>query len=220
MYILHSWPDSASLIVRLVLLELGQPFEDRVIDRPNGALSSPAHLALHPLGKIPVLETPDGVMFESAAILLWLADRHGSLAPAPDSPDRARFLTWFFYTSTNIHPTLLQLFYPDREAGPTARAAVVDHAAAKLFRHVSILDRMIATEAPSWLSAEAPSILGYYLGVLMRWMVGLDPGHPGRLDLDDFPALAHVLRALETRPAALAAARAENLGTTIFTQPG
>lgn len=220
MYTLHSWPDTASLIVRLALEDLGLAYVDRVIDRANGALSSPAYLALHPLGKIPVLETPDGAMFETAAILLWLADRHGRLAPAPESPDRARFLTWYFFTAYNIHPTLMQVFYPEREAGPAARDAVVDHAAAKLFRYLSVLDRMIADEAPAWLSAEEPSILGYYLGVLIRWLVGLDPSHPGRLDLDDFPALAQVLRALETRPAALAAARAESLGTPLFTQPG
>lgn len=220
MYILHSWPDTASLIVRLVLEDLGLAYQDRVIDRPNGALSSPAYLALHPLGKIPVLETPDGPMFESAAILLWLADRHGRLAPAPESPDRARFLTWYFFTAYNIHPTLMQVFYPEREAGPAAAAQVVDHAAAKLYRYLTVLDRMVETEAPAWLSAEEPSILGYYLGVLVRWLAGLGADHPGRLDLDDIPALVTVLRALESRPAALAAARAEGLGATIFTQPG
>jgi len=97
MYILHSWPDSASLIVDLVLQELGLPYTSRQIDRPAGALNSPEYRALHPLGLIPALETPDGPMFETAAILLYLTEQHG-LAPAPGTPDRAAFLTWLFFT--------------------------------------------------------------------------------------------------------------------------
>ena len=117
MYVLHYFPDTASLAPRMVLAELGVQHRCALIDREAGVLSSPAYRALHPLGQIPALETPDGPMFETAAILLYLADRHPGLAPAPDAPARAAFLSWLFFTSTNIHTTLLQLFYPDRSAG-------------------------------------------------------------------------------------------------------
>lgn len=117
MYTLYFSPDSASFIVRLALRLTGASFAERQIDRPAGELDSPAYRAMHPLGKIPAIETPDGPMFETAAILLYLAERHAGLAPAPNSAQRAAFLKWFFYTSTNLHAPLMQVFYPDRVAG-------------------------------------------------------------------------------------------------------
>lgn len=211
MYVLHYWPDTASTIVRLVLEEMGQPYEARLIDRESGALNSPAYRALNPLGQIPAFETPDGPMFETAAILLYLSERHG-LAPAPGSADRAQFLKWLFFISSNIHPTLMQLFYPERTAGPDCTAAVVSHAAVKMAEYLTILDTMVETDSPAFLSASQPSMLGYYLGILMRWIAKDFPSA-------NYPALHSVLTHLENRPAALTCAGMESLGPTIFTQP-
>ena len=216
MYVLHYWPDSASLIVRLVLEELGVPFQARRIDRAAGELDSPAYRALHPLGKIPVLETPDGPMFETAAILLYLSERHAALAPLPGTPDRAAFLKWLCFTSFNLHATLLEVFYPDRVAGPQAAAQVLAHAGPRVKGFLQVLERMVAREAPAFLSS-APSVLGYYLAVQMRWLAQLPPGSPGHVASTDYPALHAVLAALESRPAAQRAARAEALGPTLFT---
>ena len=87
-YRLHYAPDNASLIVRLALEELGRPYETVLVDRRAKAQRSPAYLALNPAGRIPTLETPDGPISETGAILLWLADRHGALAPAAGDPAR------------------------------------------------------------------------------------------------------------------------------------
>ena len=219
MYTLHYSPDSASLIVRLVLRELKLPFTEQLIDREAGALDSPAYRAMHPLGKIPAMETPDGAMFETAAILLYLSDRHPGLAPAPDSPDRAAFLKWLFFTSTNIHPTLLDLFYPDRAAGPANAKAVLTHAHDRMQGFLTLFDHLVADERPSWLSDTKPSLLGYYVAVLIRWLACCPPESPAYFTSRSFPALHRVLAHLETRPAALDAARAEALGQTIFTNP-
>ena len=219
MYTLHHFPDTASLILRLVLRELDQPYDERLIDRAAGALDSPEYRALHPMGKIPAMETPDGPMFETAAMLLYLCDRHGTLAPKPLDPDRAAFLKWFFFTSTYVHTTLMQLFYPEREAGPDHVDAVLSHASAKMRSHLTLLDAMVASAAPDWLSDHKPTALGYYLAVLMRWLAGYGPGHPSYFRSAEFPALHRVLTNLETRPASLAVAADEALGPTIFTAP-
>ena len=78
---LHYAPDNASLCIRLALEELGLPYETVLVNRATHAQRSPAYLALNPNGLIPVLETPDGPLFETGAILLWLADTHGGLRP-------------------------------------------------------------------------------------------------------------------------------------------
>ena len=207
MYILHSWPDSASLIIEMVLMEMGQPYQCRQIDRPAGALDSTEYRALHPLGLIPALETPDGPMFETAAMLVYLSERHG-LAPAPGTPDRAAFLTWMFFTSTNLHTALLQVFYPDRTAGPANTHAVVEHASARLRTCLTLLNDMAETR-PSFLSDSQPTVLGYYIAVLMRWLAADFPS-------TDYPALHRVLVYLESRPATKAAAA--DLGPHPFTQ--
>lgn len=219
MYVLHSSPDSASLIVRLVLEELGLPHECPLIDRAGGALDSAAYRAMQPLGLIPALETPDGPMFETAAMLLYLSDRHPGLAPAPDHPDRAAFLSWFIFTNNSVHTTLMQLFYPARVAGEDHAAAVVAHARIRMATFLDLLDDMVATDAPDWLSATKPTLLGYYVGVMIRWLSSYGPGHAFHFPSSDYPALHPILAMLEQRPAALTAARAENLGSMIFTHP-
>jgi glutathione S-transferase len=218
-YILHTWPDSAALIVRLVLEELRVPYTAVTIDRASGALDSAEYRAMQPLGKIPVLETPDGPIFETAAILLYLSEKHGQLAPAPNSAERAAFLKWFIFVTNEVHPTIMQVFYPERVAGPEAVPAVTLTATARLREDLMLLDRMVARDRPSWLSPDAPSILGYFVATLVRWISTLEPGHPARWPASDFPALCKVFAALEKRPAALAAAKADDLGPTIFTHP-
>ncbi len=220
MLVLHYFPDTASLAVRMVLAELDIPHEARMIDRDGGALASPAYRALHPLGKIPAMETPDGPMFETSAMLLWLADRHapGRLAPAPDAPDRAAFLSWFQFTAFNIHPTLMDIFYPDRVAGEACVPQVLAHAADRMKGFLSALDHAAAGH-PGWLPATDASLLGYYIAMLIRWLGTLPPDHPGHLRSADFPALHAALAHLETRPAALSVAADEGLGATLFTAP-
>ena len=211
MYILHSMPDSASTIVEIVLHELDLPYQARPLDKTAGDLTSAAHLALHPLGLVPVLETPDGPIFETAAILLYLSEvTPNTLAPAPGTADRAAFLKWLFFTSSNLHPTLLQSFYPARTAGPDNTEAVVTHARARLHIYLNLLDTVAETR-PTYLSDTAPTLLGYYLAILMRWIAADFPSR-------NYPVLHRVLAYLETRPATQTCAKSENLGPHPFTQ--
>ena len=207
MYTLHASPDTASLVIRIVMAELNLPHQTLLIDREAGQLASPGYRAMHPLGLIPALETPDGPMFETAAMLAYLSERHG-LAPAPGTPDRAAFLTWMFFTSTNLHTALLQVFYPDRTAGPANTHAVVEHASARLRTCLTLLND-IAETRPSFLSDSQPTVLGYYIAVLMHWIAADFPS-------TDYPALHRVLVYLESRPATKAAAA--DLGPHPFTQ--
>ena len=115
-YRLHYAPDNASLIVRLALEEMRLPYQAVLVDRRVAAQKSADYLALNPHGRIPVLDTPDGAIFETGAILLWLADRHRTQAcammPPPDHPDRGHALKWLFFLSNTLHAELRMLFYP------------------------------------------------------------------------------------------------------------
>lgn len=232
-YRLHYAPDNASLIIRLALEEMRLPYETVLVDRSIRAQSSPNYLKLNPNGLIPVLEVPENhsttqdtppgylALFETGAILLWLADTHKSLAPFPDSPDRGQFLTWLFFVSNTLHADLRISFYPhlfagEEKAGQTRLQARMR---ARLATHLGLLEDL-ALSRPGWLGADDPSVLDYYLAGLMRWMA-LYPktGERNWFDLNKLSALDHMLSRLETRPAVKAAQDAEGLGPTPFTRP-
>jgi len=220
-YRLHFAPDNASLVVRLALLELGQPFETVLVDRAARAHKAPAYLAVNPAGRIPALETPHGPIFETGAILLWLADRHGALAPAPESPERGEFLKWLFFTSNTLHAALRMRFYPAQYAGPdsAAQAALSACMQAEVARHLGLIEAAAAA-GPAWLCGSDPSALDLYLACLMRW-ARLYPAdedkawaRPGQ-----WPRLHAMLTRLEARASVAAARRAEGLGQAPFTAP-
>ena len=216
---LHHAPDFASTIVRFALEELELPHTLAIVDIEGGALASPEYRQVNPVGLIPALETDHGPMFETAAILLWLVDQTGRLGPGPKDPDRGAFLSWLFFTSNALHQAALAMFYPHRPAGEANTDAARAAAQEQILARLGLIETLIATQAPRWLSADHPGVLGYYIGILVRWLLLLPPA-PYGIDLADFPALKAVLAAHEARPAALRVAASDGLGPTPFTNPG
>jgi glutathione S-transferase len=216
---LHYAPDNASLVIRLALEELGLPYETVLVDRSRDAQNSAAYRTINPNGLIPALETPDGPIFETAAILLWLADRHGALAPAPDSPERASFLKWLFCASNTLHADLRMLFYTEKYAGPdaAAQAAVRRQLTRRLGTH---LQNFNAAAGTAWLGAGTPSVLDLYLACQLRWMALYPQAHDRSwFNLARYPALHALCETLERRASTRAAITAEGLNARPFTAP-
>lgn len=220
MYVLYYAPDNASLIVRLVLEELGQPYRTHLVDRTKREQDSAAYRAVNPTGLIPALETPAGVLTETAAILLWLSETHGALAPAPGANDRGAFLRWLFFASNTLHADLRLHFYPDRYvAGPDALPGFRAATEARILAHLAIFEDL-AQSRPAWFRPAAPSLLTFYVPTMLRWLALYPEDRQGWFDLTAFPGLAEIAAAMEIRPAAGAVALAEGLGHAIFTRPG
>jgi glutathione S-transferase len=92
--------------VRWALEEAGEPYEVRLVSFRG--LKEPAHLALHPFGKIPTYEEGELALFESGAIVFHIAERHAGLLP--DEPNgRARAITWMFAALSTVEPPILEL---------------------------------------------------------------------------------------------------------------
>jgi glutathione S-transferase len=211
-------PDNASLIIRLALEELGLPYETRLVDRRIRAQDSPEYLAVNPTGLIPTLMTPEGPVSETAAILLWLTETTGRLAPAPGSAERPAFLNWLLFTANTLHADLIQIFYIQRY-GPDAALPDMRRAAqARVQRHLRLLDG-VAARQPSWLGGAEPSVLDFYLCALLRWAALYPDRAPDWFRLSDTPALAAIATRIEARPATAAAIAAEGLGPHPFTNP-
>lgn len=90
--------------VRWLLTEMGLKFEDRWLDRDKKEQESPAFLKLNPMGRVPVAEIGDQVMFESGAICAYLADLHldKGMAPALSAPERADYQKWMYFASATV----------------------------------------------------------------------------------------------------------------------
>jgi glutathione S-transferase len=92
--------------VRWALEEAGQPYQVRLVS--FRAMKEPAHLKLHPFGQIPTYEEDDLVLFETGAIILHIAQRHGGLLP-DDADARARAIAWMFAALNTMEPPVLEL---------------------------------------------------------------------------------------------------------------
>lgn len=116
MYQLYYMPARASLAPHIVLQELQLPYELKLVDFTKDAQSDPEFLAINPLGKVPALTWDGFQMYESAAITMYLADKHSEtrLAPALDDQKRASYYQWMSYLSTTIQEALYQWFYPGK----------------------------------------------------------------------------------------------------------
>ncbi|MFE0757218.1 glutathione S-transferase family protein [Inquilinus sp. NPDC058860] len=89
--------------VRWALEEAGRPYDVRLLSFE--AMKEPAHLALHPFGQIPTYEDGDLALFESGAIVLHIAERHGGLLP-DDANARARAIAWMFAALDTVEPPI------------------------------------------------------------------------------------------------------------------
>ncbi|GGD54556.1 glutathione S-transferase family protein [Pseudoxanthomonas indica] len=89
--------------VRLVLEQVGRPYQWIEVDSPNGATRTAAYLAKNPNGKVPMLERADGaVLTESNAIICWLAE--GTPMMPTDAWQRAQALSWLFFEQYSHEP--------------------------------------------------------------------------------------------------------------------
>lgn len=94
---LYSAPMSSATVVVCALAELGVDYDTVQLDLSAGDQKRPDYLALNPHGVVPTLVVDGVPMFETIAILQWLADRYGverDLWPAADRPERLIALSW------------------------------------------------------------------------------------------------------------------------------
>jgi glutathione S-transferase len=142
------------------LAELGVEYELIRIEREQ-AQTDPAYLALNPVGVVPTLVAGDLVLTESAAILLYLADRFPEARLAP--LDRTQFYRWLVFLTNSVQTAMLRFFYPERYGGN----GVGDVAAAEAARHFELLDRTL--EGREWLAGDHRTAADLFLFMVTRW---------------------------------------------------
>ncbi len=207
---LYYHPGNASLTPHMLLEEIGAPFELALVDRANMAHKSAEYLKLNPNGLIPVLVDGDLVLYETAAICLYLADTRpqARLAPPPGTAARAHFYKWLVWCTNTLQAMLLHYFYPERmvnDGDATAAAQVKAHAEKAVGGMLDRLDAQLAAHGADWLLGNEFSAVDPYALMLCRWTRGF--ARPAR----SLPHLAPYLQRVLARPAVQRAFATEKL---------
>jgi glutathione S-transferase len=148
--------------VRWALEEAGAVY-DYVLMSPEEAAGE-QHRRRHPLGRVPVLETDGGYLFESAALCLQVADSYpaAELIPPLATQERGEVYQWTLFAMSELEPALLQLYRLPAEASSDTRAI----AERRLSDSLSVLERQL--EGRSYLVADRFSVADIVIGgVLM-----------------------------------------------------
>jgi glutathione S-transferase len=211
---LYYYPGNASLTPHMLLEEIGAPFELVLVDRANAAHKSPEYLQLNPNGQIPVLVEGDLVLYETAAICLYLADMHpqARLAPPTQTVERAHFYKWLVWCTNTLQAMLLHYFYGERivnEGDAAAAAQVKSRAEARVGDMLDQLDAQFASQAAQWLLGSTFSAVDPYVLMLSRWTRGFS--RPART----LPHLGPYLQRVLARPAVQRAFATEKLSTPL-----
>jgi glutathione S-transferase len=185
---LHYRQGSAALAPHIALAEIGCDYALVEVGFDDPADAPDEYRRLNPWGRVPTLEDGDFVLTESAAILLYLAEKFPEAALLPaDQRERAEAYRWLLYLTNTLQPAFLRFFYPERYGSDAAREG---EALAAAFDWI---DGELAGR--DWLAGGERSAADLFLFMLVRWGRRLDPPAWER------PALrAHWLRLVE-RPA-------------------
>ena len=206
MYTLHYFPGNASFAPHVLLNEAGVAHQLKLVDRQNSAHKGAEYLAINPAGRIPAFEDDDLVMFESAAICLYLCDKHPdmNMAPAIGSAARGTFYKWMMFMTNSIQPDVLQYYYTDRyTTDPDGIDGVKQSAKDRVQKWFDIIEQTMG-DGP-YLLGDTPSAADIYLLMLSRWAHFLERA-PKTL-----PRIGPLLERVLERPAVIRAIEAEGI---------
>ncbi|SFO49327.1 GST-like protein [Variovorax sp. PDC80] len=173
-YTLYGAPGSGATPVHaaLTLIGLGDQVDTVDIATWEGDAERDRIAGLNPMRQVPALVLPSGeLMTESAAILIWLGDRHpeAGLCPAPGDALRAQYLRWMVYLPAAIYSMFWvrddpARLVPDKAAQP----AMLERSAERVAHCWHLMDTQIA-EPSSYLLGERIGMLDLYVAVMSRW---------------------------------------------------
>ena len=176
MMTLYHSPQSRSIRPRWLIEELGIPYEVKPVNLAAGDQKKPEYVKLNPNGAVPTLVDGDLVLWESAAICQYLADKHAEkhLAPAAGTPERGKYYQWIQYAMSGLEPPAVTLFMhtiqlPEAERVP----ALVDTAKAQLGHSLKVVDDALAGR--EWILGSQFSAADVMVGSTLVWcqMMGL-----------------------------------------------
>jgi GST-like protein len=185
------------LKVALMLEETGLPYTPVPIDTRRGDQHSPGFRAINPNGKVPAIQDGDTTVFDSNAILLYLAEKTGRFLPPDTAAARGQLLSWLMFVATGVGPFSGQAVHFRHYApgdNPYARKRY-DYEAR---RHWQVIEDRLD---------DRPCLLGDTYTIVDMAVWGWAPRIPAMLGddraMDAYPNIARLMAAIDARPAAM-----------------
>lgn len=201
---LYSLPTPNGVKVSIALEELGLPYEPHLVSFETNDQTSPEFLSLNPNNKIPAILDPNGpggqplALFESGAILLYLADKTGQLIPQ-DAAARYETIQWVMWQMGGLGPMLGQLGFFHKFAGKDYEdKRPRDRYVAESKRLLGVLNQRLAGR--QWVMGEQYTIADIAVLPWVRNLIGFY-GAGDLVEFDQFTELKRVLDVFVARPA-------------------
>jgi len=184
--------------VALLLEELGLPYEPHPVDTRKGEQFAPAYLAINPNSKVPAIVDGDVTVFDSNAILLYLADREQRFVPLdPRSAERGQALSWLMFVASGIGPFSGQSVH-FRNVAPEPKEYALNRYDFEAHRHWTVLETHLTRH--TWMVGDAYSIVdmaAWGWARLMPYVLGT-----GEATWERYPQLKRLVDTISARPAA------------------
>jgi GST-like protein len=204
---LYSLPTPNGVKVSILLEETGLPYEPHLVSFDTQDQLSPEFLSLNPNNKIPAILDPNGpngaplALFESGAILIYLADKSGRFMPK-DAAGRYETMQWLMFQIGGVGPMFGQLGFFHKFAGKEFEdKRPRDRYAAESRRLLGVLDRRLATR--EWIMGEHYSIADIAILPWINSLIGFYAADE-LVGFADFKHVARALDAFKARPAVVA----------------
>ena len=201
---LYSLPTPNGVKVSIALEETGLAYEPHLVRFDANEQMSPEFLSLNPNNKIPAILDPNGpggvplALFESGAILIYLADKSGQLMPA-DAAGRYATIQWLMFQMGGIGPMFGQLGFFHKFAGKDYEdKRPRDRYVAESRRLLNVLDEHLAGRA--WIMGDTYTIADIATFPWVNNLIGFY-GAGEIVGIADFPEVTRVLQAFVARPA-------------------
>lgn len=201
---LYSLPTPNGVKASIMLEETGLPYEAHLVDFATNDQMSPAFLSLNPNNKIPAILDPNGpggkplALFESGAILIYLAEKAGLFLPA-DAAARYETIQWLMFQMGGIGPMFGQLGFFHKFAGKDYEdKRPRDRYVAESKRLLGVLEQRLAGR--SWIMGDSYTIADIATFPWVRNLIGFY-GAGDLVGINDFPNVQRVLETFATRPA-------------------
>jgi GST-like protein len=201
---LYSLPTPNGVKVSIALEELGLPYEPHLVSFDTHDQKSPEFLSLSPNNKIPAIIDPDGPggkplpLFESGAILYYLAEKTGRLVPL-DPARRYETLQWVMFQMGGIGPMFGQVGFFVKFAGKDFEdKRPRDHYVAEARRLLAVLERRL--ESRAWIMGDEYTIADIATFPWVRNLIGFYEA-ADLVEIDNYPHVKRALDAFLARPA-------------------
>jgi len=170
MYRLYYAPGAASLAAHWMLIDLGVPHELRRLDLGAGEHKDPEYMRLNPNGLVPTLVVDDSPVYECAAILMLLAERHpeAQLEPARGTAARMAYLQWMTHLTNTLQTAFRGWFYPHEAAGEAAAPRVKEFARSLVESAWNRVDAQLAASG-GYIAGPQLTAADFLATMLMRW---------------------------------------------------